>query len=161
MWADAEHIDIREDGAYYKYTGTSYRDVFKNGLALEKTMCPLIADYPKQCVFELIESETIQPLYNNTYDEYTNMEYMCKLKSRVCKPKSNMKIYKKKARCAKRVEKCVFEEDDVQTFDRLEEEYKEEKWNLKFDTLVKEVMEEYEYHKYRVYDKYDFDDSYM
>jgi hypothetical protein len=161
MWADAEHIDIRQDGAYYKYTGTSYRDVFKNGLSLEKSMYPLIADYPKLSTSESRECIPVQ--YScNTYDVYTNMENIYNEKPRVYKPKivnKNVNKLAKKKRCAKHVEKCVFEKDDVETFDRLENEYKEEKWNLKYDKLAKEIMDDY--YQNRIYDKYDFDDSYM
>lgn len=163
MWADAKEIDIREDGAYYKNDGKSYRDVFKNGLALEKTMQPLLTDYinlqfdePKPVVEH--QAYVYHSVDDNSIDMDMDIGYV---KNKVRTKQKLPKLKIKKIQSIKHTRKCVaFENSDLEVFNALEKLLNEEKINRKLQKMIDQDQDAYKYDEYRIYDRYDYDNKY-
>ena len=81
-WADSENIVIVDKIPYYRVKGKSYRDVYKNGLALDQALLMLPCDYSQpihpvsqiEPVINTVYSTTKYVSHESSYDVFTQKQ---------------------------------------------------------------------------------------
>jgi len=176
-WADRENIIIRNNIPYYNVDGTSYRDVYKNGLSLDEVCFMLPCDYnltkhTEQCDIPV----SVKPINHEVmYTEYPIDTYSIGTKTTTktkTKTKKEMNRFRK-TRIGRRVKLNKLRvlandnkymdtyDTNCDTFDILESKLNEEKREKAWLKWWKEQEKELEdYDKWEDMDKWMDPDMY-